>query len=279
VGSFQHEEIDAKKFAEWGFDFLKYDWCSYTKVATGEGVDRLQRPYRKMSSILKGLDRDIVLNLCQYGMGNVWEWGGEVGGNCWRTTGDLGLARGSLLPGFYHIGLSNAQHWKYAKPGEWNDPDYILIGWVGDARGKTEGKPTSLTPNEQYSYMSMWCLMAAPLFFSGDMSKLDEFTLNVLCNPEVIEVDQDPLGKQAKPVFQDDRSLILAKPMEDGSLAVGLFNLDQVARPMTASWSQLGINGPQRVRDLWRQKNLGQFDGQFTAEVARHGVMLVRLWP
>jgi alpha-galactosidase len=279
VGSYQHEEIDAKKFAEWGFDFLKYDWCSYTQVATGEGTDRLQRPYRLMSGILKRLDRDIVLNLCQYGMGEVWKWGGEVGGNCWRTTGDLGLARGSRLPGFFHIGLSNAKHYQYAKPGEWNDPDYILIGWVGDARGKTEGKPTTLTASEQYSYMSMWCLMAAPLFFSGDMSKLDEFTLNVLCNPEVIEVDQDPLGKQARPIVQDDETLILAKPMEDGSLAVGLFNLEEFERPVRVTWPQLGITGPQRARDLWRQKDIGQCEREYTASVSRHGVMLIRLWP
>ena len=98
--------------------------------------------------------------------------------------------------GFYHIGLSNAQHWQYAKPGQWNDPDYILIGWVGSAHGQTVGHLTTLTGNEQYSYMSMWSLMAAPLIFSGDMTRLDDFTLNILCNHEVIAVNQDPLGSQ-----------------------------------------------------------------------------------
>ncbi len=162
VGSYEHEEIDARKFAEWGFDFLKYDWCSYQNVATGEGRERFTRPYQKMGDILKALDRDVVFNLCQYGMDSVWQWGGAVGGHCWRTTGDLGLESGDLLPGFYSIGLSNAQHWKYAKPGQWNDPDYILIGWVGAANAQTIGHPTSLSGNEQYSYMSMWSLMAAP---------------------------------------------------------------------------------------------------------------------
>jgi alpha-galactosidase len=279
TASYQHEQIDAKKFAEWGFDFLKYDWCSYGEVAAGEGLERLTRPYLKMGDILKSLDRDIIFNLCQYGMGEVWKWGGEVGGNCWRTTGDLGLARGSRLPGFYHIGLSNAQHYQHAEPGQWNDPDYILIGWVGDAHKQGQGKLTTLTPSEQYSYMSMWCLMAAPLFFSGDMEKLDEFTLNILCSAEVIEVDQDPLGKQARIIRQTDEELVLAKPMEDGSLAVGLFNLDEVPRELQVPWLQLNLTSPQRIRDLWRQKDVGVFDREFRTRVDRHGVFLIRLWP
>ena len=280
VGSYEHERIDAEKFAEWGFDFLKHDWCSYTEVAGGNSLEHLQRPYKKMGDILKTLDRDIVYNLCQYGMGDVWTWGAEVGGNCWRTTGDLGLERGALLPGFYHIGLANAAHYEYAGPGHWNDPDYILIGYVGNAFSQDQpGQLTSLTPNEQYSYMSMWCLMTAPLFFSGDMRMLDEFTLNVLCNAEVIEVDQDPLGKQARPLVQDDETLILAKPMEDGSLAVGLFNLAELPREIAIDRSQLDLQGPQRIRDLWRQKDLGLLENRFTARVPRHGVILIRLHP
>ncbi len=279
VGSYRHEAIDARKFAEWGFDFLKYDWCSYGNVAPGTGVERLKKPYQQMGDILKTLDRDIVLNLCQYGMGEVWRWGGEVGGNCWRTTGDLGLERGSRLPGFYSIGLANAKHYQYAKPGQWNDPDYLLIGWVGAAHGMGTGKPTTLTGHEQYSYMSMWCLMAAPLIFSGDMAKLDDFTLNILGNGEVIAVDQDALGKQARIVLQTDQQFILAKPMEDGSIAVGLFNLGENPQAITVTWEQLQRTGKQRIRDLWRQKEIGMADHRFTTQVARHGVALVRLWP
>lgn len=279
VGSYQHEQIDAEKFAEWGFDFLKYDWCSYGRVAGGKSLEHMQKPYKQMGEILRRLDRDIVFNLCQYGMGDVWNWGGAVGGNCWRTTGDLGLQRGDLLPGFYHIGLANARHWQHAKPGQWNDPDYILIGWVGDAHKQGEGHPTRLTPNEQYSYMSMWCLMAAPLIFSGDMAKLDEFTLNVLCNAEVIAIDQDPLGRQAKIIRHAEDELVMAKPLEDGSLAVGLFNLGEPKKEIIVDWSELGISGERIVRDLWRQKDLGTFDRQYTADVARHGVALVRVRP
>jgi alpha-galactosidase len=238
------------------------------------------KPYTKMGAILRDLDRDVVFNLCQYGMGEVWEWGGEVGGHCWRTTGDLGLARNERLPGFYHIGLANARHWQHARPGQWNDPDYILIGWVGSAHAQTVGHETTLTGNEQYSYMSLWCLMAAPLIFSGDMDKLDPFTLNVLCNAEVIQVDQDALGKQARIVHLDeDSELVMAKPLEDGSLAVGLFNLAEHERQVTASWEQLDLQQPQRVRDLWRQQDLGVVRGAISQRVPRHGVALLRLWP
>ncbi|MCX8035864.1 MAG: alpha-galactosidase [Candidatus Sumerlaeia bacterium] len=278
-GSYKHEELDARQFAEWGFDFLKYDWCSYQQVAGGNDLESLQRPYKMMSNILQKLDRDFVFNLCQYGRGDVWKWGAEVGGHCWRTTGDVGLEKDARLPGFYSVGMKNAQHWEYARPGAWNDPDYILIGTVGPAGAKDRTpRPTSLTPNEQYSYMAMWSLMAAPLFFSGDMNRLDEFTLNVLCNAEVIEVNQDPLGKQARIIRKTDDDFVLAKPLEDGSLAVGLFNLAETAREMAVSWKELGLSGPQRVRDLWRQKDLDTATDSFSANVNRHGVAMVRLW-
>lgn len=277
-GSYKHESQDAKTFAGWGFDFLKYDWCSYRKKAGGKIIEHLKKPYKQMWDILKEQDRDIVLNLCQYGMGDVWKWGGEVG-NSWRTTGDLGLEQRKGLPGFYTIGLKNAEHWPYARPGEWNDPDYILIGWVGNAHEMAVGKPTDLTPFEQYSYMSMWSLMASPLIFSGDMSKLDPFTLNVLCNHEVIEVNQDPLGKQAKIIRKTKTEFVLVKELEDGSLSIGLFNLADGESQLSISWEELGINGTAKVRDLWPQKDIGSFVDKFETLVDPHGVMMVRLWP
>jgi alpha-galactosidase len=277
-GSYNHEQLDAETFAEWDFDFLKYDWCSYSKKAGGKTVEHLKKPYQKMWSILSGLDRDIVLNLCQYGMGDVWKWGAEVG-NCWRTTGDLGLEMRQGLPGFYSIGMRNAEHWAYAQPGGWNDPDYILIGWVGNAREMAEGTPTDLTPYEQYSYMSMWSLMAAPLIFSGDMAKLDAFTLNVLCNHEVIEVNQDPLGKQAKIIRKTETEFVLAKELEDGSIAVGLFNLKDEEASLAISWDELLISGERVVRDLWRQEDIETYNNSFATQVAPHGVMMLRLLP
>jgi alpha-galactosidase len=284
-GSYDHEALDAARFLEWGFDFLKYDWCSYGEVApkgSAPEPERLQKPYRLMGGLLQKQPRDIVFNLCQYGMGEVWKWGGEVGGHSWRTTGDLGLEKGQRLPGFYSIGFKNAEQAQYAGPGRWNDPDYILIGYVGNAHSIDDPpKPTSLTQHEQYSYMSMWVLMAAPLFYSGDITRLDPFTLNVLNNAEVIAVDQDALGRQARIVRKTDEEFVLAKPMEDGSVAVGLFNLSESPREVAVTATDLGLGAVDRlrVRDLWRWKELGTVTGRYGATVGRHGVMLVRIWP
>ena len=277
VGAYRHEAADARQFAQWGFDFLKYDWCSYGGVAGGSDLAHLKKPYQVIAAELKKQDRDIVLNLCQYGMGEVWKWGGEVG-QCWRTTGDLGVeAAKSGLPGFYQVGFSNAQHWKNARPGCWNDPDYLLIGYVGDARVMGVGHKTTLTPAEQYSYMSMWCLMAAPLIFSGDMARLDPFTVNVLCNAEVIGVDQDALGRQARIVRKTANEFVLLKDLEDGSKALGLFNLAEKPATIGVDWADLGLSGKMHVRDLWRQAELPAADGRFEAKLPRHGVALVRL--
>lgn len=279
LGTYKHEEKDAAKYAEWGFDFLKYDWCSYGRLITKEKkLEEYTKPYKLMGGILKKQNRDIVHNLCQYGQKEVWQWGGEVGGHCWRTTGDIEFATGKRLPYFYHIGFMNAKHWEYAKPGEWNDPDYILIGVIWSRQTKKH-EPVGLTPHEQFSYMSMWCLMAAPLVYSGDMAQLDEQTLNVLCNAEVIAINQDALGKQARVVRDKDQQYVMAKPLEDGSMAVGLFNLGESKQEIAVSWGELGLEGEQAVRDLWRQKDISSADGQYKAEVEPHGVMLVRIQP
>jgi len=279
-GSYQHEEADAHRIAAWGFDLFKYDWCSYEKIAKDKSLAEVEKPYIKMGGIVHGLDRDVVINMCQYGMGDVCNWGRQAGGHSWRTTGDLGWEPGDALPGFYHIAFANAAHGANAGPGGWNDPDYILIGTVGDARNiELPGRPTSLTHEEQYSYMSMWSLMAAPLFFSGEMTQLDPFTLNVLSNSEVIDVDQDSLGKQAAIIRKTDDEFILQKPLEDGSVAVGFFNLTQAPRSISADWKQLGLNGEQTVRDVWRQHDLGSFSDSFSTQVPPHGVIMVRLTP
>jgi len=279
-GSYQHENQDAHQFAAWGFDLLKYDWCSYKQVATERGGDRYEHPYRLMGGIVPGLDRDVILNFCEYGEADVWTWGREAGGNSWRTTGDLGLAPGASLPGFYSIGMANALHAQYAGPGGWNDPDYILIGVVGDAHSRdAPAHPTRLSPAEQYSYMSMWSLMAAPLFFSGEVTKLDAFTLNVLCNSEVIDIDQDSLGRQAKVVRETSNELVLEKPLSDGSVAVGLFNLKDSPQEVSAGWADLGLDGRQAVRDVWRHKDLRPVQSRYSNRLAAHDVMLIKLSP
>jgi alpha-galactosidase len=276
AGSYEHEAQDAKQFADWGFDFLKYDWCSYGNVVKGDrSLAAMRKPYQLMGDLLKQQRRDILLNLCQYGMGNVWEWGAEVGGQSWRTAGDLGFE----LDRVFEVALKNAEHREYSRPGSWNDPDYLQIGYVGDARGMGEPTPCPLTPNEQYAFMSLWCLMASPLFYSGDMSRLDEFTLNVLCNPEVIEVDQDPLGQCAQVVPLGEETFAMVKDLEDGSRAVGLFNRGEMETTVVAPWSTLGLDGKQHARDLWRQRDLGPVDSEYRSSIPRHGVVLLRLRP
>jgi alpha-galactosidase len=290
AGSYKHEAQDARQFADWGFDFLKYDWCSYGHIAEGgdpgatnlpvwvkgaANVEAHKYPYRLMGGLLQQQRRDIVFNLCQYGMADVWEWGAEVGGHCWRTAGDLGFE----LDRIFEVALKNAEHRAWSRPGAWNDPDYLQIGYVGDARGGGLPRPCPLTPNEQYSYMSLWALMASPLFYSGDMSKLDEFTLNVLCNPEVLDINQDALGQSAAVSMINEETFVMVKDLEDGSKAVGLFNRGEMETPVSVSWAVAGVAGAQCLRDVWYQRDLGSMSEQFTAKVPRHGVVLIRLSP
>jgi alpha-galactosidase len=280
VAAYQHEQLDVERFVEWGFDFLKYDWCSYGDIAKDKSREEFQKPYRIIDGILKKQKRDIVLNLCQYGMGNVWEWGREVGGNSWRTAGDLGGSFEGIPQALFRDGFDvytkNELH-KFGGPGAWNDPDYLLLGYLSNWKGQTA--PSPLTPNEQYTHVSLWCLLAAPLIFSGDITRLDDFTLSLLTNDEVLDVDQDPLGKPGRRVAKEGDLEVWAREMEDGSLAVGLFNRGHTVSVVTAKWADLGISGKQQVRDLWRQSDIGAFEDEFQAAVARHGVVLVRLRP
>jgi alpha-galactosidase len=278
AGSWQHEEQDAARFASWGFDFLKFDWCSYGRIAgKSPSLEVMKKPFALMGGALQRQPRDLVYNLCQYGMGNVWEWGAEVGGNCWRTAGDLGFD----LERFVQVALTNAEHGAWSRPGGWNDPDYLQIGWIGRQQGTnfTEPKPCPLSPDEQYAYMSLWCLMAAPLFFSGDPARLDPFTLNVLCNPEVIAVDQDPLGRSARVVQLPGGAFAMVKELEDGAKAVGLFNPGAVPATIVRAWRELGLEGPQAARDLWRRKDCGELREPLTLRVPARGVVLLRLQP
>jgi alpha-galactosidase len=278
VGAYQHEELDARRFAEWGFDFLKYDWCSYGNIAKNPDRAALEKPYQLMGDILRRQNRDIVLNLCQYGMGSVWEWGKQVGGHSWRTAGDLGGSFEGIPAALFRDGFDvyarNQLH-EFGGPGGWNDPDYLLLGYLSNWKGQTA--PTPLTPNEQYTHVSLWCLLAAPLIFSGDVTRMDDFTLSLLTNDEVLDVDQDPLGKPGRRVAIDEDREVWVKDLEDGSKAVGLFNRGEAEAEVIARWPELSLTGKQIVRDLWRQKDLGTCEREFTAQVPRHGVVLVRL--
>lgn len=268
VGSWQHEEQDAERFAEWGFDYLKYDWCSYNNVAKGDGrrKDYAMGPYAVMDACLRQQKRDIVYSLCQYGMANVWEWAHEVHGNTWRTTGDIGEGWGSMS----RIAFNQGGHEKYVKPGCWNDPDMMTVGFLGY-------RWTVLDDDEQYTEMSLWCLLAAPLLLGNDLTKIDEFTHNLLCNDEVIAVNQDLLGRMATCVANEGDTRVYAKEMADGSLAVGLFNVGDETLPVSITWSQLKLTVPQQVRDLWRQQDLGVQTNGYAAAIPRHGCALLRV--
>jgi alpha-galactosidase len=292
AGSYQHEILDANTFANWGFDFLKYDWCSYGSVAKNNSLQELKAPFLLMGDALKKTGRDIVFNICQYGMGDVWKWGSEAG-HSWRTGPDLGTATGSFIPGFYNTAINNAEYWQYAHPSAWNDPDYITIGWVGSSNPNGQGRKTSFTPNEQYAYMSLWALMASPLFYSGDMSKLDSFTVNVLCNHEVIAVDQDLAGKQGKVIRNDSTGMLMLKELSNKAKAVGLFNFpgnkrtpadyfvwdnkSDGTKKIRITSSELGVSGKFHVRNLWTQKDLGIFEKYFETDVPYHGVVFLKI--
>ncbi len=257
-GSFRHEEQDAQQYAAWGMDYLKYDWCSAEKVYKRS---EMQAAYTKMHAALERTGRPIVYSLCQYGMERVWEWGPSVGGNLWRTTGDISDNYESMsFIGFGQNGLE-----KFAGPGHWNDPDMLEVG---------NGK---MTTDEYRTHMSLWCILAAPLLAGNDLSKMTKSTIEILTNPEVIAVDQDAKGIQGHRVSQVGPLEVWVKLLADGSQAVGLFNRGESVNPVTVKFSDIGVSGSATLRDLWAHKDLGSFRDHYTASVAVHGVVMVKV--
>ncbi len=269
TASYGYEQNDALSYAAWGIDYLKYDWCSYGRIAKDASRAELMKPYAHMRRMLDEVDRDIVYSLCQYGMGDVWEWGAEVGGDLWRTTGDITDSWESMSG----IGFDQVANAAYAGPGHWNDPDMLVVGWVGWG---PRLRPTRLTPDEQYTHISLWCLLSAPLLIGCDLTRLDAFTLNLLTNDEVLAIDQDPLGRQATPRLVRDSIQIWTKPLANGSTAVGVFNLSSAARRVQFDLNEVGLPANVAFRDLWRQRPAGSFSRVAAFDVPRHGVVLLR---
>lgn len=271
TGSWRHEAQDAKTFADWGYDYLKYDWCSYSRVADGEGLERAMKPYRIMGRALREQRRDIVFSLCQYGKDDVAVWGTKVEGQSWRTTGDVFDRWTVVMNGIKTLkGV-----WQYAAPGGWNDPDMLCIGrmvWSGF-------KESRLAPNEQYTHVSIWALAAAPLLIGCDLTKLDEFTLSLLRNDEVIAIDQDPLGAAAACIVDNGGYEIWARPLADGSIAAGLFNKMKLPLEISFDMIAAGMEGEWKVRDCWRQKDEGVAKGVYKSKVYGHATHLVRFIP
>jgi len=270
-GSWKHEYQDAKSYADWGIDYLKYDWCSYGGIAPNPDLDGLQKPYLLMRSALDDSGRDIVFSLCQYGMGDVYNWGKQVGGNVWRTTGDINDSWSSMSS----IGFAHSEKVAGASPGGWNDPDMLVVGRLG--WGQT--RPTKLTGNEQITHISLWALLAAPLMIGCDLTQLDPFTKALLTNHDVIEVDQDPRGRAAMRRTKVGDTEVWARPLWDGTYAVGLFNRGPERKKVRVDWKDIapGLETSLPVRDLWRRKDLGAFSEGYAATVPAHGAVLIRV--
>lgn len=258
TGSYGHEEIDARTWAAWGFDYLKYDWCSASRVWKDEDM---QAVYQRMGEALRKAGRPIVYALCQYGRNKVQEWGPKVGGNLWRTTGDIRDQWASME----RIGFSQSDLAPYAGPGHWNDPDMLEIGNGG------------MTSDEYRTHFSLWSLVASPLLAGNDIRNMDDMTRSILLNKEVIAINQDRLGKAASRISQQGETEVWARPLDKGAWAVGLFNRRAAATEVSVQWAALKLSGKWKVRDLWAHADLGSQAEGFSATVPPHGVVLLRL--
>ena len=257
IGKYQFYTNDVKQWADWGFDYLKWDWNPNELPETKE-----------MDETLKATNRDILFSLSnQTPFKSIAEL--RPFANAWRITTDIGDSWSSIVNNGFH-----QDRWApFSGPGHWNDPDMFEVGANGT------GKPKRLTPDEQYTHVSQWCLLSAPLILGCDLDYLDPFTISLLSNDEVIDLDQDELGKQATNVSKQGKLEVYAKPLSDGSWGVGLYNLGETPSTVSLHWNDLHISGPQKVRDLWRQQDLGTFTDTFSTPVNPHGVVLVKVSP
>ena len=271
IGPYRFETNDARQMAEWGIDFLKYDWRIDLESA------------ERMSAALKQSGRDIVLSLSNNApFERVGDWARLA--NMYRTGPDIRDSWTSLF-----LTTFSLDKWAPSTgPGHWADPDMMILGNV---KTGPQIHPTRLTPDEQYSHMSIFCLLSAPLLIGCPIEQLDAFTLSLLSNDEMIAINQDPLGKPARLVADTHGVQVWLKPMEDGSYAVGLFNTDDFGKtpqsyfrwndeaPKTFEFrfADAGLAGNWTVRNVWTQKDLGRFEGSITTSIRHHGVVVLRL--
>jgi len=268
--SYGNEELDARTFASWGVDFLKYDYCYKPPGVDGQAL------YRKMGQALRTSGRDIIFSLCNWGADEVWKWGASTGGHMWRTTGDISDSWESMAK----LGFSQAQLHSYAGPDRWNDPDMLIVGVSGNSQCIGGD---GCTDAEYRTHMTLWCLLASPLMIGCDVRDMTPETKATLTAPEVLAVDQDPLGRQARSLSAENHNVqVWTKPLADGSVAVGLFNkATKGERLATVAWESLGIgiDTEATVRDLWAGADLGVFRGSFASSIEPHGCRLVKVTP
>jgi alpha-galactosidase len=265
-GSYGHELQDAQTYAAWGIDYLKYDLCGMRDQMKAAGSPEeahkmMVDAYIKMRDALRSTGRPIVYSLCQYGNDAVWEWGTSVGGNLWRTTGDINdhYARMETI-GFSQAGLA-----RFAAPGHWNDPDMLEVGNGG------------MNADEYRTHMSLWAILAAPLLAGNDLSSMTPETVALLTNKDVIAVDQDRAGKQGDRVSAVGPIEIWVRSLADGSKAVSIFNRHPGPMSATVDFKQLGFDHTVKARDLWLQKDLGNLDSTYNAKIPGHGVLFLRV--
>jgi alpha-galactosidase len=263
-GSRGYEYQDARQYAAWGVDYLKYDWCN-------TGTQNAQAAYLTMSDALRASGRDIVFSLCEWGTSKPWLWAKGVG-NLWRTTGDISdvwEGKRDHALGVLKILDLNAELYPYAGPGHWNDPDMLEVGNGG------------MSEDEYRAHFSMWAMLAAPLMAGNDLSNMDAATKKILLNKEVIAVDQDVLGTQAHRAAQTGSADVWVRPLAGGGRAVALLNRDTTAAPITVTWQQLDYPDhlAARIRDLWQAKDVGTVRAKYTAVVPPHSVVMLRVQP
>jgi alpha-galactosidase len=257
-GSYGHEAQDARTWAAWGIDYLKYDWCAARNIYTDE---EMQAVYQKMGDALRAAGHPIVYSLCQYGRADVWKWGPDVGGNLWRTTGDIRDAWDSMVG----IGFAQNEHAPYAGPGHWNDPDMLEIGNGG------------MTDTEYRTHMSLWSMLAAPLLAGNDLRAMPASILEILTNREVIAVDQDPLGKQGRRLSQSGDREIWIRELAGGAQALALFNRGAGDASMTIRWADVGVKGQAHARNLWTHQDVTVNGPEYSATVPSHGAVMLRV--
>jgi len=257
-GSYGHEEQDARTYAAWGIDYLKYDWCGARNIYTDQ---EMQAVYQEMGEALLKSGRPILYSLCQYGRDDVWKWGPEVGGNAWRTTGDIRDTWDSMTK----IGFSQAELAAWAAPGHWNDPDMLEIGNGG------------MTDDEYRTHMSLWSILAAPLLAGNDLRNMTPTILEILTNREVIAVDQDKDGKQGRRIAKSGDQEVWVRPLSGGAHAIGLFNRGDAPAKITAKWSDLGLKAHAHARDLWAHSDLKLDGAEYSVTVPAHGVVMLRI--
>jgi alpha-galactosidase len=258
-GSYGHEEQDAQTWADWGIDYLKYDWCSAGRVFTNRAV--MRQAYQKMGEALRATGRPIVFSLCQYGQQKVGEWGPKVGGNLSRTTGDIRDRWNSMA----QIGFGQDELAPNAGPGRWNDPDMLEVGNGG------------MSADEYQAHFSLWAILAAPLIAGNDLRNMTSATKGILLNREIIAIDQDPLGKQGRRLKRTDVSEIWSRELSGGDLAIGLFSKTNADIGIALEWAEFKLPRPSRVRDLWAHADRDAATISLTAKLPPHGVVMLRL--